>query len=325
MVLDRDLRFVEMNEAYLDTTQTERESLIGRYVFDVFPEHGERLERFHRAFRAALDGEANELMRVPFSIRRPDSEGGGLREVWWTCAHVPVCSEDGTVEFVVQNARDVTDEVEAQRLKDLIAGELQHRVANLLSVITVIARRTAEHENSIKDFLNSFTARIRSLGQTHSLLTGGNWSGTGMAELVAQHLEAYAGDGHHIEIKGPELRFSASEAQSVSMALHELATNAVKYGALKNAKGRLNVTWDILEPGGYRLEWREEGLEGVTEPERTGFGSMILTTILPSQLGGEAQREFSPTGHVYRLNVPRRKSMGDPADDREEDHPALVG
>lgn len=129
--------------------------------------------------------------------------------------------------------------------------------------------------------------------------------------LVEKHLHAYVEKfGKEIVLEGPELRFSTAESQSLSTALHELATNAAKYGA----SGRVEIQWQNIDCSGYQIEWREEGLQDVMEPESVGFGSMILTKILPSQLNGKAFREFSNTAHTYRLIVKERQN---PLESRE--------
>ncbi|MBS0244533.1 MAG: PAS domain-containing protein, partial [Proteobacteria bacterium] len=123
MMLDRDLRFVDMNARYLATIERSREELIGCYVFDAFPETGERLAKFRAAFLKALSGTPNTLVREPFSIARPEPQGGGKREVFWSCHHLPIYDADGEICGVAQKAEDVTSEVLAEKMRDVIARE----------------------------------------------------------------------------------------------------------------------------------------------------------------------------------------------------------
>ena len=140
-------------------------------------------------------------------------------------------------------------------------------------------------------------------------LTAGNWNGLTLRQLAEQELQVYDHEQHdNITLVGPDLNLSAMEAQAVSMALHELATNAAKYGALKQVEGKLRVSWKTNATNGYDIEWYESDLIDIKEPGKLGFGTMILTRILPSQLNGEAVREFTPTSHLYRLSVPERKT-----------------
>ena len=201
---------------------------------------------------------------------------------------------------------DVTGLVKNRELKDAIAGEMQHRVGNLMAMISTLARMTARGQTSLDEFLPDFEARIQTLTKTHSLLTNGDWNGLTMDRLIHQQLDVYADKlGNSIFVDGPELRVNAAEAQSISMALHELTTNAAKYGALHQDGGKLSISWTKLDEG-FEFEWGETGLVGITEPTKKGFGTMILTQILPSQLNGSVTREFFPDSYKFRLRVDQR-------------------
>jgi PAS domain S-box-containing protein len=305
MILDRELRFVEMNEAYLAVTSRTREELIGRYVFDEFPESPERQVLFKSAFERALAGEENMLRETMFRILIPESEGSGVKEVFWDCAHTPIRDASGEVRWMVQQARDITAEVEARRLNDAMAAELDHRVKNMLTIVASVGRRTAQQSGTIQEFLTAFNARLGAMARTHSLLAKANWSGATLEALIADELTPYNTEAtHEIVIQGPPIRIGFKDAQVLSMALHELATNATKYGALAGPKGRLVVTWRLTDnEGSYVIEWREEGLSGVRAPEREGFGSVIITSVMPAQLGATVTREFTDTGLVVEIAV----------------------
>jgi PAS domain S-box-containing protein len=311
LVLDRQMRIVTATEAYLASVGRTLAELQGRYVFEAFPEEEDRLTLLHGAFQRALGGEENTLVEVPFSIADTASANGGLREVWWTCTHVPVYGADGTIRYMIQNAQDVTRQVNAQRLKDAIAGELQHRVGNILGLVAVIARRTAGSSDDLDDFLRRFDGRIRALAQTHSYLTGNNWDRMTVEKIVSRQLSDYFEQGaEQIAMIGSDIELNATEAQILTLAIHELTTNSVKHGALKHADGRLAVEWRKVGRSGYDLEWREGGIRIETVPERTGFGSLILDEIVPRQLQAEAVREFGDKSFLYRLSVPERNVPG---------------
>ncbi len=307
LVLDREMRIVTATDNYLSNVKRTLAELRGRYVFEAFPEDEERMTLFRDAFQRALDGEANTLVEVPFSIADTDLENGELRDVWWTCTHVPVHGPDGDILYMIQNAQDVTKQVSAQRLKDAIAGELQHRVGNILGLVSVIARRTAGSSGDLDDFLRRFDGRIRALAQTHSYLTGSNWDRMTVEKIVSRQLSDYCEQGaDQIAMVGSDIELNATEAQILTLAIHELTTNSVKHGALKNGDGRLDVEWKKVGRSGYHLEWREGGIRVETAPERTGFGSLILDEIVPRQLQAEAVREFGTKSFLYRLSVPER-------------------
>jgi len=173
--------------------------------------------------------------------------------------------------------------------------------------VSTIARRTADSEGTKEEFVQSFTARIQSLSETHKLLTQNHWGGIDLGELIRKQFEIYAADSQRtLEIDGPSIRLNPNEAQSITMAVHELATNAAKYGALNHINCGLKVTWEETRGGGFNFHWVEYGLNGIREPSRTGFGSIILLRVLPAQLNGTAERSFSETGHEYHLYIPER-------------------
>ncbi|MCC2096907.1 MAG: PAS domain-containing protein [Hyphomicrobiales bacterium] len=305
MVLNPELCFVAMNEAYLEITKRTREELLGRFLFDAFPERPERRQRLEDALHQTLQGEVTHLKRIPFAIQEPNGE---YREAYWSATHAPAYDSQGNIIAIVQHTQDVTTEVEAERLKAVVTRELQHRVGNLLTLVLTLARRTAEYEETKEDFINAFSARIQSLSETHKLLTGSHWDGLELSELIDKQLEIYTENGQHtLRVSGPVIRLSSNEAQAFSMAVHELATNAAKYGALKDSESSLQISWKKAGETGFEFEWIENCSQPVTAPERTGFGSTILLRVLPAQLGGAASRSFEETGHQYRLSVPERQ------------------
>lgn len=303
MMLDRNLCFVAASNTYLDMVGMEFAALKGRFVFDVFPETEERRDIVEKAFRDALAGRDNALEEIAFSIPDP-AQNGALREWWWNTHHASVRDTSGKVTHMIQIAQDVTEAVKARTLNKTILGEMQHRIGNLLSLVSVIARRTAAFSDDLTDFQSRFEGRIAALAETHSNLTGGNWNGMTMGKLIEQQLEDYREEfGPRLVLNGPDLHLDADEAQTISLALHELTTNSIKYGALNGETGQLNIRWDRAGTRGFLMEWLESGLTDLPHPEREGFGSTILTRLVPSQLDGTAEREFHPGGMNYKLRV----------------------
>ncbi|HEY6919441.1 MAG TPA: HWE histidine kinase domain-containing protein [Tabrizicola sp.] len=306
MVLDRDLRFVTASNLYLETVGQTMAGLLGRHLFEAFPEVEARRRPLEQSIRLALQGESNAIERLPYSIPDPKDLTRTV-EAWWRCRHNPLVNSDGSIGHVVQITENITDLVRAEALNEAIARELQHRVGNLLSLVDIVARRTATHALSLPDFMDRFGARVQSMARTHSYLVGVNWDRMSIRELISRQLlhghEELTGQ---VSIAGPEIMLGASEAQTLSMVVHELSTNSVKYGALKERRGRLDVAWSIFPDDGYRLDWIERGLGAVTPPVRSGFGSMILDRIGPAQLGGSSERAFGVDGLHYSLTVARR-------------------
>ena len=306
-VIDRDHRLLDVNPRFCEVTGAERDAILGRPILEAFPESEANRRRIAEVYDRAFAGERAVVERAAYALRAPGAAPGERTERWWTVRCAPLPEPAGPVARIVLVIEEVTEEARAQAMTDAVFAELQHRVSNLLSLVSVIARRTLDGGSDPAGFLEAFEGRMGALARTHALLTGGNWDGMTLGALVERHLAAHTGrDGPGVSIEGPDVKLGAREAQSIAMALHELATNSAKYGALGRDGGRLEVSWTRDGGSGFDFEWREEGLTGIAEPERTGFGSMILMNILPAQLGGRAERRFEETRHVYRLRVDDR-------------------
>lgn len=302
MVLDTSLHFVAANQCYLSVTASKREELIGRYVFDVFSESPERQAEAKSCFERALAGEENEQEPHPFSIARR----GGYVEVWWMTHHLPLHDASGSIVGVLQHCRDVTDEVDAKRMRAVISEEYDHRVRNMLAKVSAVARRTANSAGTLQNFIADFDPRIAAMARAHELLVNGGWEQLGLAELVASELQPYAtGTDVQLDIAGPNASLSSHVAQALGMALHELATNAAKYGALSKSGGRLDINWTVdAGNGALRFVWRETGVANVVAPQKSGFGSTIIDRVLPAETGGSVERLFTPSGMICTVDIP---------------------
>jgi PAS domain S-box-containing protein len=302
MLLDRDLRFVGMNAAYLAVTSRRREDLIGRYVFDAFPEEGENLATFRSAFERAAAGEANLVVRRLFRI---PAVGGGFKDVWWTCHHIPVFDTEGRPNGLLQKAEDVTAAVDAERLQAIVAREFDHRVKNLLSTIMAIARRTARSAATLEVFLDGFDDRLTALGRTNQLLVRNGWDGMDLTGLMESELALYDADDRRVTVSGPAVRIHGNGAQALGLAIHELATNAAKYGALARPDTRLDVTWSReAATGDLEIVWCESGLGDLAPPTAHGFGSIIIEKVMPQELAARVERRFHPDGLTCVIRIP---------------------
>ncbi|MDP2410188.1 MAG: HWE histidine kinase domain-containing protein [Pseudolabrys sp.] len=310
LVLDKQLNIIDMNDQYLAVTKRTRQELIGRYVFDAFPEGEERLTMFRNAFLRAVAGEANAIVKSPFSIPRPESEGGGMREVWWTCHHMPAYDADGNIVGMVQKAVDQTAEVMAERMRDIISREFDHRVKNLLTTVGTIARRTAKTSLSTEDFIANFEARINAMARTHQLLVEGGWDGMSLFDLLSAELKPYVQSDHcRVAIEGPPVTLTGKQAETLGLAFHELATNAAKYGALKDPNAALDISWR-RDAGMITIDWSETGLHGLVPPTTRGFGSVIIEKAVPAELSGSVERDFRPRGLHCRIEIPQATAAG---------------
>ncbi|MGL4395421.1 MAG: sensor histidine kinase, partial [Hyphomicrobium sp.] len=260
-------------------------------------ESPENTALFGSAFKRALAGEANVITRKPFSIPVPESDGGGTREVFWTCHHLPVRDKAGNICAMLQKAEDVTAEVTTERMRTVIAQEFGHRVKNTLATIGSIARQSATSATTVEAFLDSFQDRISAMARTHQMLADGSWQQTSLAELIGSQLRPFDKHRDQVSILGPHVELTARQSEVLGMAFHELATNAAKYGAFSVADGRLAVTW-TLEPETHAciISWLETGLSALSPPATPGFGSKIIDRVLPMELSGRVERTFRPTG-----------------------------
>jgi two-component sensor histidine kinase len=208
---------------------------------------------------------------------------------------------------------DITDARKAETHQRLLINELNHRVKNTLATVQSIAYQTLREGMVSKDARELFTSRLLALSAAHNVLTRENWEAAEIAEITAEAIRPYIDDeSRRISLEGPPARVGPTVALAISMALHELATNAAKYGALSGAAGRVTIVWRAAGDTGVEVSWRESGGPPVAKPTRRGFGSRLLTQGLAAELGMGAQLNFEPTGLVCLINAPvLNRVMGD--------------
>src|SRR5215470_14472104 len=209
--------------------------------------------------------------------------------------------------MVLAVVRDITERKRAEAQVQLLMNELNHRAKNILSVVRALAHQTGA--TSFQEFISRFDERIQSLSASHDLLVKSEWRNVPLAELVRAQLAHFRGLlESRIAMHGPDLRFTSAAAQVIGMALHELATNAAKYGALSTAGGCVEITWGLEEDGagGHRftMEWSESGGPTVVTPTRRGFGWTMLCQTTSASLEADVTLEYAPTGVVWHLECP---------------------
>ncbi|HKT86613.1 MAG TPA: CHASE domain-containing protein [Novosphingobium sp.] len=192
-------------------------------------------------------------------------------------------------------------------IRDSLTRELNHRVKNTLANVLSIAALTRRRCSDIDEFTDSLTARIRALSATHDLLSRSDWNHAVLGDVVRAELAPYMQEGEsHVDMSGPDIKLAPNDAMSLGLAIHELATNAAKYGALSNYDGRIHVEWRLLSPSLVELHWREEGGPAVAEPEKRGFGRDLIEKIVAHELRSEVDLRFNPGGVECILKVPVR-------------------
>ncbi len=214
----------------------------------------------------------------------------------------------GNVIGLVGASIDITDIKRAEERQKLLIRELNHRVKNTLATVQSIAAQTLRGAGGDRGARRAFEARLLALSNAHNVLTRESWDGAAIEEVVATALAPHraAGDSR-FAVSGPALRLNPKAALGLALALHELATNAAKYGALSQRAGRVQVDWGISADGPvarFRLRWTESDGPPVTPPPRKGFGSRLIERGLSLELGGRAAIDFRPEGIVYSIDAP---------------------
>lgn len=244
------------------------------------------------------------LLDAEFRIRRPDGE------IRWLVSHTLVRrnAANEPLEMIGLNW-DITGRKQAEQHQQLLLFELQHRVRNTLSVIRSIIRRTAETSSDKDDMLMHLDGRVDAFARVQAAVTRDPAKGLDLAMLVADELRvAGASEGPRLSIAGVTVWLAPRAAETIGLAIHELTTNAIKYGALASHQGRLAITWAIERDGAeptLQLVWTERQVEGViTAPAHRGFGTEILTRTLPYELQATTDMQFRPDGLSCRIAVP---------------------
>lgn len=215
--------------------------------------------------------------------------------------------ENGVAVRLVGSVRDVTAEKEAENRQILLTRELQHRVKNTLAMVNALANQTLRRASNAQEGLAAFSARLIALSHAHDILTQTSWTSAPIGAVVAESLATHRGDGERVRWSGPDVRLTAKQSLALALALHELATNAVKYGALSNEAGRVDVSWHIALREGrphLRFDWRETGGPPVVAPTRRGFGSRLIEQSLAAEFGGVVDVGYASTGLVCTIDAP---------------------
>jgi|GEM_PF-720442 len=224
----------------------------------------------------------------------------------------PIFDSAGKIVGASKIAHDISDRKLAEAREQLLMGEVNHRAKNMLTLVQVIARQTAA--NDAHTFAQRFDERILALSASHDVLVNNYWQNVPLDELVRSQLGHFQDIfGARIKLSGPSLKITAPAAQAIGMALHELATNAAKYGALSNDEGTIAIDWklqgsDVSEQR-LLLDWIERGGPEVTKPSRNGFGSTVIDQILEASINGDVTLDWLPTGLVCHVSCPAEKVL----------------
>jgi PAS domain S-box-containing protein len=276
-------------------------------------------EAFSEADRRVLDSGIADDREESFT-----GANGELRH--YRSLRSPLRDSKGKVIGTVGVATDITAHHEAEQRERLLTRELDHRAKNLLSVVQSVV--TLTRAGTAPEFKQAVEGRIHALGRAHSMLAASRWEGADLHRIVSEELAPYASGGpDRVLVEGPPLVLRPTTAQSLALVMHELATNAAKYGALSTDGGRLEVSWDVgSTPAGTSaldVTWTERGGPPVsprTERSRSGFGTRLLRGSIERQLGGSLDLAWPPEGLVARIQIPLERTLAP-----QPPHPAEPG
>jgi PAS domain S-box-containing protein len=236
------------------------------------------------------------------------------RPVEVLCSAAPIWG-DGQIIGSVQIAHDITERRRAEEHQRLLVNELNHRVKNTLATVQAMAIQSIRSARTPEDVRRALEPRLLTLAKAHDILTRETWEGADLRDIVAAAVDLHQASGPtRFRTQGPPVRLEPRTALALTLALHELATNAVKYGALSNEIGCVAITWEITGEGDDRhlgLAWRETGGPPVAKPTRTGFGSRLIERSLAGELAADVKLAFAPDGVVCTIDAPLRRTDPD--------------
>jgi len=249
---------------------------------------------------------ANKQDSFPAEYRILKSDG----QICWLAGYGRVLDRqpDGKAHRVINVATDITERKAAEAHQRFLLQELSHRSKNLLTLVQSIADQSFRKSKDQKDFQNRLSGRLGGLAASNALLALGDWRGSSLRELIEFQLAPFVDlSGSQLELRGPEVTLAADASQAIGLALHELATNAVKHGALSSSHGRLSISWTVDQAssvGGLKLDWREHGGPLVTTPKQTGFGHVVIKSMIEQAVRGSVELDFAKEGLHWSLQAP---------------------
>jgi PAS domain S-box-containing protein len=253
-------------------------------------------------FERAIDPKTRDRSSYEYRIVRPDGT------ICWALAHGEAVfegeGEDARAVRYAGTIQDISARKAAERHQQILIAELNHRVKNMLAIVQAVAHQTFKQVGG--DAADTFYGRLSALSAAHTILTRQSWEAADVGEIASAVLRPHSGHEDRIRLSGEaQVRVPPQMAVNLAMALHELATNAAKYGALSSRKGRVDVSWSVAhsEPV-LHINWRERDGPAVKPPERVGFGTRMIQRVLASELGGKVKLDFNPGGLECAIEAP---------------------
>jgi PAS domain S-box-containing protein len=270
--------------------------------------HPDDAERFWVARETALHPADPKSQAIEYRVRRADGK------VRWVELHWLAYFEDTRCEHpcasVIGTVQDITERKEREEQVHLLMREVNHRAKNMLSVVDSIAHQTATRNP--EGFIERFSERIQALSANQDLLVRSDWGGVEIADLTRAQLAHFADlIDSRIVMDGPRLRLKPASAQAIGLALHELATNAGKYGALSTGSGRVRISWGT-DGNTFAMSWTEREGPPSSQPKRRGFGTIVIEAMAERSVDGAVELDYAPSGLTWRLTCPAANALGPP-------------
>ena len=303
------------NDSYRPMLGLREASALGQSFADVWADVWEDVLPLTRS---ALAGVGVRVEEMALTMTR----NGEPEETFWTFAYTPLHDDDGAICGLINTTLEVTASVkdrealakaaldaetmlEEQRQNNrqrmILQRELAHRMKNTLSIVQAIVSQTLKHSDDIDTAAERISGRLAAMSSAQDILTETNWSAADIVHVVDSAMRPHADGSERVRKAGPSAEISAQQALGLSLAIHELATNAIKYGALSVPEGRVDIEWLVGSDRTLRFEWRESGGPPVVAADRKGFGSRLTERIVPAYFGGKAGIQQDPSGVRYLL------------------------
>jgi PAS domain S-box-containing protein len=298
--VDADGKILRANAQSCWLLDCSSDEVLGRSIFEEIADQSSS-DADREQFRRQVAGEFDRYT-IEKCIRRKDGS-----HVWGLITSSSVRDTDGQFLYAVRVQQDITERKEREEKEHLVTREINHRAKNILSVVHAIAHQTAT--KNPEDFMERFSERIQALSANQDLLVRNEWKGVEIEDMTRAQLSHFADlIGSRIAVHGPKLRLKATGAQALGLALHELATNAGKYGALSTDAGHVDICW-ATDRDTLAVSWTESKGPPVSAPKRCGFGTVVIEEIAARTVDGEARLDYAPSGLVWHLTCPMANAL----------------
>ena len=300
--IDLDMKITSWNAAAEKLYGYSEEEAVGQTILMLVPD-----ERRDEEPSILTQIKAGRIVE-PYETQRRRKDGQ-LVEVLLSVS--PICDANGNVIGASKTAQDITARKDAERLRSILVNELHHRVKNILATVIAIARQTIGRDKANHEDVEAFTNRLSSLSRAQDLLVHADWQQADLRAIVQQALSPYPADA--FAVSGPSVFLPPKAVVSLSLALHELATNAAKYGALSVLGGQVSISWKFERVGDDRLTiiWEERGGPEVMPPARKGFGSTLVERLLAAELKGQTKFSYEKSGVICVIETEMSKLADD--------------